>query len=313
MVGRDRTSEFFDIVHSLLPPGSLSGGSKDARLNTQPVQSVSVDELRFTTKSSAFDSDLCKAEEHLAKLRELAKNSNLFDDKTDQIQYYTYELKKHLNTLNTSFDELASINSSSSATHVSQHHQAVVDSLRNRLITFTGAFRDVLELRTKNMQRQETRRRIYQPVMAPVMTNQAVSSSVFGSPILTSAGNGWSSSNSSGAPNETDLESGNQQQQVLQQRQGAAYQQARVEGVEQVQRVLAELSTMFQRVASLVSRQDEMVMRIDANVSDSLHNLKEGQAHLLKYLHRISSNRALILKILGIIMAFAVFFIVFLA
>lgn len=76
-----------------------------------------------------------------------------------------------------------------------------------------------------------------------------------------------------------------------------AYHQSRLEAVEQIQRVVGELSTMFTRVATMVGQQEELVMRIDATVDESLHRLKEGQAHLLKYFQSIVSQRALILKV----------------
>ena len=62
-----------------------------------------------------------------------------------------------------------------------------------------------------------------------------------------------------------------------------------------------------------VAEQGEMAQRIDENVDDTLGAVDAGQAQLLKYLSAISSNRFLILKVFAVLMAFMVFFIMFIA
>ena len=46
-----------------------------------------------------------------------------------------------------------------------------------------------------------------------------------------------------------------------------------------------------------VTLQGEMAIRIDENVDDTLANVTDAQAQLLKYLNTISSNRWLIMKV----------------
>lgn len=62
-----------------------------------------------------------------------------------------------------------------------------------------------------------------------------------------------------------------------------------------------------------VHEQGEMAMRIDENVDDTLANVDAGQTQLLKYLNAISGNRLLALKVLGVVLLFLMFFIVFIA
>lgn len=54
-----------------------------------------------------------------------------------------------------------------------------------------------------------------------------------------------------------------------------------------------------------------MAVRIDENIEETLQNVEGAQAHLLKYLNTISSNRWLIMKIFAVLMVFLVFFVVF--
>merc|ERR1719281_1186143 len=91
------------------------------------------------------------------------------------------------------------------------------------------------------------------------------------------------------------------------------YTNSRAEAVQSVQRTIGELATMFQKMAVMVTAQEEMIQRIDHDVDDTMTNVEQGQQHLLKYFHHISSNRALILKVFAILIFFVVFFVVFLA
>ena len=55
---------------------------------------------------------------------------------------------------------------------------------------------------------------------------------------------------------------------------------------------------IFQQLATMVSEQGELAIRIDENVDDTLANVDNAQTQLLKYLNSVSSNRWLIMKIL---------------
>merc|ERR1719188_1271596 len=88
---------------------------------------------------------------------------------------------------------------------------------------------------------------------------------------------------------------------------------ARADAIQTVQRSVAEVAQMFQRMAVLVTAQQEMVQRIDDEVGITLVNVEQGQDHLLRYFKRVSGSRGLILKVFFILLLFVVFFVVFLA
>merc|ERR1712093_376404 len=73
------------------------------------------------------------------------------------------------------------------------------------------------------------------------------------------------------------------------------YHSSRAEAVQSVQRTIGELGVMFQKMAVMVTAQEEMIQRIDADVDETMTNVQDGQDHLLKYFQSISSNRALIM------------------
>ena len=132
-----------------------------------------------------------------------------------------------------------------------------------------------------------------------------------------------------------------------------AYLASRAEALQNVERTIVELGTIFTQLATMVAEQGELAIRIDENVDvrtphpplapppprvraaggveapervcvlrgagggggpqETLSNVEAAQTQLLKYFSRISSNRYLILKVLGVLMLFMIFFVVFVA
>ena len=88
-----------------------------------------------------------------------------------------------------------------------------------------------------------------------------------------------------------------------------AYLTARAGALAQVESTIAELGGIFQQLATLVADQGEVAVRIDEHVSEALGHVDGAQAQLLRHLATISSNRWLVLKCLGVLLAFALFFI----
>ena len=92
-----------------------------------------------------------------------------------------------------------------------------------------------------------------------------------------------------------------------------AYLASRAEALQQVERTIAELGGIFQQLATMVAEQGELAVRIDENLEDANTNVDNAQAQLLRYLQRISSNRWLVMKIFAVLLAFLVFFVMFVA
>ncbi|CAJ1441063.1 unnamed protein product [Effrenium voratum] len=56
------------------------------------------------------------------------------------------------------------------------------------------------------------------------------------------------------------------------------YHSSRAEAVQSVQKTIGELAQMFQKMAVMVTAQEEMVQRIDHDLDDTLDNTKKAQA-----------------------------------
>ncbi|KAH0480749.1 MAG: uncharacterized protein KVP18_001834 [Porospora cf. gigantea A] len=215
----------------------------------------------------------------LQRLKKLVRSGGIFEDNTSEVSRLVDEIKAGLTTASNRLDAVEGNVRGQSQDEV--HHRTQIGTLRNRLLDQTRELKAALDLRTKSIQDRDSRRKKYD----------------FGrktdSPFM-------------------DLETGAPQQQALE-NPASAYHQARVEGVEHIQRVLAELGQIFSRVATMVAQQEEMVTRIDADADLTMSNLRAGENELVRYLKRLSSNRSLIMKIFGILMTFGVFFIMFVA
>lgn len=310
----DRTKEFLQLVTAAAANKTLISPVKIPLPSTTPETSIDEQFSKLTNEvSNGFD--LCKAE--FSELDTLAKKRSLYEERSSEIQTRTLQIKTKLTSFSSILDQAEDLcrslpsSGSPGSQHAGAHRQAVLSSLRSRLMDLTKELTQILQARSANLAKLDQRRNLYSGVarsngVAPPPSsgsNLSLNRRTFAAANDPMGG--------AGPSNVVDLESGMQQQQLLVAPQ--SYHQSRTEAVEQIQRVVGELSTMFSRVAAMVGQQEEMVMRIDATVDDSLVRLREGQAHLLKYFDALVSQRSLILKLLGMLLAFAVFFIIFLA
>eukprot|EP01053_Blabericola_migrator_P000580 Blabericola_migrator_1__579@NODE_1142_length_5300_cov_104_746990_g777_i0_p3_GENE_NODE_1142_length_5300_cov_104_746990_g777_i0NODE_1142_length_5300_cov_104_746990_g777_i0_p3_ORF_typecomplete_len305_score51_05Syntaxin/PF00804_25/15Syntaxin/PF00804_25/3_5e10Filo_VP35/PF02097_15/4_2e09SNARE/PF05739_19/0_0044DUF1640/PF07798_11/0_094PspA_IM30/PF04012_12/0_13ATF7IP_BD/PF16788_5/0_036BLI1/PF17324_2/9e02BLI1/PF17324_2/0_86BLI1/PF17324_2/3_3e03BLI1/PF17324_2/2_1e02DUF3584/PF12128_8/0_049Syntaxin18_N/PF104 len=293
----DRTQEFFQLIQAEAAP-VISGVSQQTLTSQRDNQFSKLAQ----DISSAFD--VCRSD--LDQLGQLAKQRTLFDDKSADVENLTYKIKQALTGLNANVDSLEGLchaapsAGSPGSQHAAAHRQAILTSLRTQLMDLTKEFKDILEMRSSNLKQLESRRGLYGQSLRPEAS--------------ASTGNLQRRPNQSSLTSvhsDYDLESQTAQTQTLVS--NTTYHHQRVEAVESIQRMVGELSGMFTRVAAMVGQQEEMVLRIDATVDDSLQRLREGQTHLLKYFNAIASQRSLIFKLLGMILAFSVFFIIFLA
>ena len=86
------------------------------------------------------------------------------------------------------------------------------------------------------------------------------------------------------------------------------YLSARAKDVSGLESTIAELGTLFGRLASVVAEQHAGIERIDQDLEAAETDLERGQAQLQKTWESASSNRNLALRVLGVIVSFAVFY-----
>lgn len=84
------------------------------------------------------------------------------------------------------------------------------------------------------------------------------------------------------------------------------YLQQRSTAIEGIESTIAELGGIFQQLAHMVQQQGETVQRIDVDTSDIANNVQGAQRELLRYYTNMSGNRALMLKVFGVLIVFFV-------
>ncbi|EAZ10774.1 hypothetical protein OsJ_00609 [Oryza sativa Japonica Group] len=306
---RDRTNEFHAAVESVARYSSV-GGPIVWLFTTLLLVSLMLASLPISSAA-------------------VAKRTSVFDDPTVEIQELTAVIKKDITALNSAVVDLQVLcNSQNESGNLSKdttnHSTTVVDNLKNRLMSATKEFKEVLTMRTENLKVHENRRQMFSSSAAnnasnpfvrqrPLVTRDGPESSVPPAP--------WASDSATTPLFQRKKTNGDHgasssssqpfmQQQLVQQ---DSYMQSRAEALQNVESTIHELSNIFTQLATMVSQQGELAIRIDENMDDTLANVEGAQGQLLKYLNSISSNRWLMMKIFFVLMVFLMIFIFFVA
>ena len=276
----------------------------------------------------------------LQRLGELAKRKTLFDDRPVEIAELTFVIKQDLAGLNQQIGQLQQISRQSGINHSGgggkgagqeeEHNKNVVVLLQGKLADVGVNFKEVLEVRTKNIQASRSRQDnfvsslsqqqggnpqqshldptgrtdspLYQPPSrarspkpgqkAPQQQNQDVLSL---EPSSSSALYGNSSNTAQSQSQLQIMEEGSSSNTYIQQR---------GEAIEAIERTINELGGIFGQLATMVSEQAEQIQRIDANTDDVVDNVEGAQRELMKYWGRVQGNRWLVAKMFGVLMVF---------
>lgn len=196
----------------------------------------------------------------------------------------------------------------------------VVVMLQGKLADVGANFKEVLEVRTKNIQASRSRTENFvSSVSSKSQTQfdpQRSDSPLYNAPRSRTPQpgfrNGGNSSDlltlepsSSSVLGQAGSGRGASDQQLLMMEEAQpnnTYIQARGEAIEAIERTINELGGIFGQLATMVSEQSEMIQRIDANTEDVVDNVEGAQRELMKYWTRMSGNRWLIAKMFGVLM-----------
>ncbi|XP_051130051.1 syntaxin-32-like [Andrographis paniculata] len=329
---RDRTQEFLGIAERAKksfsrPNGPSSSGSKPE----EPPRSAMAMQSEFNRRASKIGFGIHQTSQKLAALAKLAKQTSVFNDPTMDIQELTAVIKQDITALNSAVVDLQLLcnsrtGSGDTSTDTTTHATTVVDDLKNRLMSATKEFKDVLTMRTENLKVHENRRQLFSSSYSKNPTNPLIrqrplagksGASTSSAPPLPWAKDQESSSQLfPKSPEDAEsqpllAQQQNQQQQMVPLQD--SYMQSRAEALQNVESTIHELSNIFNQLATLVSQQGEIAIRIDENMDDTMSNVEGAQGALLKYLNSISSNRWLMIKIFFVLVFFLMIFLFFVA
>mmetsp|Transcript_16794 Transcript_16794/g.20516 ORF Transcript_16794/g.20516 Transcript_16794/m.20516 type:complete len:478 (-) Transcript_16794:205-1638(-) len=103
------------------------------------------------------------------------------------------------------------------------------------------------------------------------------------------------------------------QSQMMQLIPDQTYLRERADAMEAVETNIVELGTIFNKLAVMVNEHSELVTRVEDNVNDASDNITLSLNTLTDTLDNLRSNRALAMKVMGVLVAFIIFFIIFFA
>ncbi|GAV82067.1 Syntaxin domain-containing protein/SNARE domain-containing protein [Cephalotus follicularis] len=333
---RDRTQEFFSVAerleNSLSSANNAASSSSSSASKSEDRRYVAAIQSEFNSRASKIGYGIHQTSQKLSKLAKLAKRTSVFDDPTMEIQELTALIKQDITALNSAVVDLQLLcnsqnESGSISTDTTTHSTTVVDNLKNRLMSTTKEFKEVLTMRTENLKVHENRRQLFSSTASKDSSNPFVRQRPLAARSASSGSagppppwaNGSASSSQLSPSKQTDVESQPllQQQQRQQQQQLVplqdGYMQSRAEALHHVESTIHELSNIFTQLATMVSQQGELAIRIDENMDESLANVEGAQSQLVRYLNSISSNRWLMIKIFFILIVFLMFFLFFVA
>ena len=260
----------------------------------------------------------------------VAKRKTLFDDRPVEINELTYVIKQDLSTLNSKISSLQSLTKSqssslrnSSAEQEGEHNKNVVVMLQGKLADVGVNFKEVLEVRTKNLQASRSRQQNFLSDVSDhthstsIPNQQQSASPLYNTPTQSRTPQpGYQnpnhdvlnldpSSNSSNSALSMGAGGSQSDQQILMMEEAApqnSYINMRGEAIDMIERTINELGGVFGQLAAMVSEQGEQIQRIDANTEDVVDNVQGAQRELMKYWSRVSGNRWLIAKMFGVLM-----------
>eukprot|EP00457_Paulinella_chromatophora_P012258 gb/GEZN01012456.1/.p1 GENE.gb/GEZN01012456.1/~~gb/GEZN01012456.1/.p1 ORF type:complete len:350 (-),score=49.99 gb/GEZN01012456.1/:30-1010(-) len=322
---RDRTTEFFQFLNTVkvASPTPASPQALESPLldyNGQIAKPAS-NPLGHKTKFTRFAQDIARrihgCAEKMEKLTHLAKQRRNFDDPANQIDLLASQINGDLKTLNQEIEALEKFGNQKSDDKIKTaqeqtHNHKIVEGLQLDLGLATKGFTEILQLRTKNLKHKNERREAYSGSGTRRRTRRAQMTMNDHSLVLPDTKDGSSETIDETGEHCIEIDTAELTQQQAE-RDEDTYLQSRGQAVENIEKTIAELSTMYKRLVQIVSMQGEMTERIDQNVTDAQVNVELAETELWKLHQSYSSSQWLILKVFLFLIIFSVFFIVFVA
>lgn len=291
MAVRDRSQELYQLFDLYRVQAMNGAVAVDVPISTTTVCGGAREGTgRFNEFAQAFALEISSVAENIGRLTRLMQSQNVFDDHGQEISGLSGIVKGKLQQLHDDLEALIVLKeelSAPAATFFSTDHNShsekgsvkhcdtVVHTLRARLVKTSNLYRTALQERTAALKNSASRRSHF----------TSDRPSTFESALFSQ-----------------------QQQEVAVVNSNSLYFRQRQDAMREIEAAVQEVSVLFQDFTRLVHEQEESIVRIDADVDDSLRNVNAGTNEIMRYLASLSSNRGLILKIFAILFFFLLFF-----
>ena len=336
----DRTQEFSEFT-TLLKRIKVSSGNGTSSSSISSVSSTNKDKDRRKCQSrTAFNEAAAEVAEGIYrsanlvnKLTNLVKRQGLFDDPTEEINKLIFRIKTNLDDLNVKCDSAQKYIDSKKGIfgtedQSSSHNNKVVSNLKIDLMHATKDFKKVLELRSSKMKDHHNRKEemLGKGLFSPIKMidgnhqtenkiknggseeNSRYRNDNFNKFVTPYEQNSSRCDNFGGVSTCHEME---EQQLLLNPLQNDQYYDKREKAVTEVEQTIGELGQLFNRLATMISEQQELVERVDEDIEEARSNADRAQNALMQTYEKVSSNRGMYMKIGVIMVLFFIFFVMF--
>lgn len=320
-MARDRTFEFKKHIESIqgkpqyvqLNNGELRARRKRPIAFSEPALSNYQD---FMRRSREAAHDLFSTYQKLQALNEMARKTTIFDweETSKEMNELIHVIRIDIKSLNHQIEELRKyqVTGGSSATNgaghdIESHSKTVILNLQHKLASMSSSFKSTLEMRTQKSEEQKMRREQFSSSELNSLMRKNQSSTAIDL-FDTSSGTAGASGGFGASSGQS---SKSQQQLLVYEDQSTAYLEDRANAMQSVETTIVELGTIFNQLATMVQQQEEMITRIDANVTDTALNVESAHQSLLQYFQTVSNNRWLMFKVFGVLVTFFIVFVLF--
>jgi syntaxin 5 len=301
MVVRERTDELTAIFQRLK---TQQRASPAAFPNAKPLHHAAAPTdaaATFSEHAQGFSKELAAATATIADLTRLIQRQNVYDEHAPEIGALTGIVKTKLSGMHASLSELTALREESTAgpsrSQANRHSEAVVTTLRSKLVNTSQAFKALLQTRTRAIKATNARRGQFSSDRPTSFESALFRADGGGAPAAAASLTGPGAA------------AGGQQDQALAlASHNVSHFKQRHEAVKQIEQAVGEVSEMFQDFTRLVHEQDETIVRIDADVDEADRDVKAGSNELMRYIASLTSGRGMILKIFAILFVFLLFF-----
>ncbi|KAK9464584.1 t-SNARE [Lipomyces arxii] len=321
---QDRTSEYRSCVEAVIRMSNTTASMSRNQIVNSGLGTNESDRggrTEFTRRALTISKDINAVTGRLQRLTQLAKRKTLFDDRPVEISELTFVIRQDLAKINHSISELQTYVKHGKKhwgrkgeSQLDEHSENVVVLLQGKLTDVTSGFKDVLEVRTKNIQASRSRTEQFISSASSASTGLTTpasplygtkSSGVNGTSSLENPYGGSGSTDNDNGENREFLTLPDQQQSLVQMEEMRdPYLSERDTAIEAIESTIHELGGIFSQLATMVAEQNEVVQRIDADTEDISMNISGAQRELLKYFATVSSNRWLMVRVFGIVVVF---------
>ena len=301
-MARDRTVEFQKFIQASQSRPQFVNPELRARNSKKRPTDVSdafhSNYVDFMRRSREASRDLCTTYHKLEELNRLARKTTIFDweETSRQLNDLVGVIKQDIHNLNRQIEDLRRYQMNGLHQNTNQnmesHSKTVILNLQQQLATMSGSFKNTLEIRTQNNQQQKLRRQQFSSPDTNTLLNQTSNSAT----VLDLGASG---------PMQK------QQQLLTYQDNSIQFLEERANAMQSVESTIVELGQIFNQLATMVQQQEEMITRIDTNITDTSLNVESAHQSLLQYFQSVSNNRWLMIKVFGVLFTFFMVFVLF--